>query len=273
MIQYLEFPPAQHLYPFIECLWVLKGQGIFFRNRELIIPGGRIELIFNLGDQVEWFDSKEPDNALSCHGAHLLGPRNRPFFVRQNGIVHVVGVRFRHGGFAAFSEVPMTMLTNSVVAGDQVFGNGIIELTERIYENVPNTKQAALIQHFLTQRIHNEADIRPMLQLISWVRESDPLSLTTVTEQTGIHYKKLERVFSRYTGYNPKNFTRVIRFYKALKEMNAKPCSLTGIGLNGGYYDQPHFIREFRAFTGQTPSQFNLENPAIANLLLRSRHV
>ncbi|HZI23943.1 MAG TPA: helix-turn-helix domain-containing protein, partial [Chryseolinea sp.] len=88
-----------------------------------------------------------------------------------------------------------------------------------------------------------------------------------------IHYKKLERLFLRYTGYNPKNFTRVVRFYRTLKEMNAKRLSLTGVGMNGGYYDQPHFIRDFKAFTGKTPSQFTSENPTIANFLLQSKHV
>jgi AraC-like DNA-binding protein len=49
--------------------------------------------------------------------------------------------------------------------------------------------------------------------------------------------------------------------------------SLTGIGLDGGYYDQPHFIRDFKSFTGKSPTQFQAENPTIANLLLQSKHV
>src|SRR5688572_11440981 len=105
MIQYLEFPPSNVLLPFIECLWILKSHANFFRKRELIIPGGRIEMIFNLGNAVEWIDSKELSTGRSFDGAYVLGPRNRPFFVEQNGLIQALGVRFRHGGLASF--IPM----------------------------------------------------------------------------------------------------------------------------------------------------------------------
>ena len=273
MIQYLEFTPASHLLPFIECFWMLKSQGNFFKKRELIIPGGRVELIFNLGDAVEWTDSKTPAIQRSFTGAYFLGPRNRPFYVQQNHVVEALGVRFRHGGVASFISAPANILTNVVLEAYEIFGDKINDLTQRIYETSSHPTSITLIQNFLTNHIHNESDTRLTMRLISRVKESEASTLHRLSEATGIHYKKMERLFSRYTGYNPKNFTRVIRFYKTLKEMHSKPASLTGIGLDGGYYDQPHFIREFKAFTGTTPSQFTSENPTIANFLLRSKHV
>jgi len=167
----------------------------------------------------------------------------------------------------------MSILINEVVQAGEVFGNEINELTFRLYERHCDLSSINLIQTFLAKSIHNEGDTRQALQLISWVKESESLPMNALSEKTGVHYKKLERIFSRYTGYNPKNFTRVIRFYRALQQMKTKPISLTGIGLDGGYYDQPHFIRDFKAFTGKSPSQFSTENPTIANLLLQSKHV
>mgnify|MGYP003575274287 CR=1 FL=1 len=273
MINYSEFPPSPALLPFVECFWTLQSHGYFFSKRELIIPGGRIEMIFNLGDPVEWMDSKDLSKTLSFSGSYLLGPRSRPFFVQQNGVIRVLGVRFRHGGLTSFISTPMSIFVNDLVQADQLFGNSINDLTSRLYEGNVDETSVNLIQDYLTNRIHNESDTRQNLRLISWVRESSTLPVNTLSERTGVHYKKLERVFSHYTGYNPKNFTRIIRFYRALREMNKKPVSLTDIGLSGGYYDQPHFIRDFKSFTGKTPSQFHAENPTIANLLLTSKHV
>ena len=152
-------------------------------------------------------------------------------------------------------------MINEVVPTDRILGSEIDELTSRLFESDPDGSSINLIQNFLEKRIRNEVDTRQVLQLISWVKESESLSLKALSEKSGVHYKKLERIFSQYTGYNPKNFTRVIRFYRALQQMKAKPISLTGIGLNGGYYDQPHFIRDFKAFTGKSPSNFLLKIP------------
>jgi AraC-like DNA-binding protein len=273
MIFYTELPPSAPLLPFIECFWILKSHSNFFKKRELIIPGGRIEMMFNLSSPVVWIDSKDPSSGRSFIGSYILGPRNRPFFVEQHGLIHMLGVRFRHGGLSPFIHLPMSILTNEVVQTDQLLGNEINELTCRLCESDRDAASINLIQNFLTKRIRNEVDTRRALQLISWVKQSESLPLNALSEKTGVHYKKLERIFSQYTGYNPKNFTRVIRFYRALQQMKAKPVSLTDIGLDGGYYDQPHFIRDFKAFTGKSPSQFSIENPTIANLLLQSKHV
>jgi AraC-like DNA-binding protein len=168
----------------------------------------------------------------------------------------------------------MSILMNEIIPQDHLFGREIDTLIRRLFETDEAKQYVSLIEDFLQKRFLPESGARQTFQLISLVKKSESLSsLKSLSEKTGIHYKKLERVFSKYTGYNPKNFSRVIRFYKALQQMKKSSHSLTGIGLEGGYYDQPHFIRDFKAFTGKSPTQFHTENPTIANLLLQSQHV
>lgn len=274
MIQYSEHAPVTSLLPFIECIWTLKSHSRFFNKRELIIPGGRAEMIFNLSNAVHWIDPKDSSSTRTCEGSYLLGPRNRHFFVEHKGNIDLIGVRFRHGGLSPFTTVPMSVLMNEIISQDHLFGKRIDGVAHQLYEADDVSQQIHLIEDFLKKQFQAEPSTQQTLNLISTVKKYESLSSPkSLTERTGVHYKKLERVFSRYTGYSPKNFSRVIRFYKALQQMQSHSHSLTGIGLNGGYYDQPHFIRDFKSFTGKSPTQFQTENPTIANLLLRSKHV
>lgn len=274
MIEYSEHTPTSSLRPFVECIWKLKTHSQFLNPRERIIPGGRTEMMFNLSGPVHWIDSRTPASRHVCTGAYLLGPRNRHFLVEHTGAVNLVGVRFRHGGLSPFTSVPMSTLMNEVVPQAEIFGTEADVLADRLFENCDEKQQAFLIEKFLKGRVQGESGLQQSFKLISEVKKSESfLSSKTLTQKTGIHYKKLERVFAKHTGYTPKNFSRVVRFYNALKEMQKPTHTLTGIGLESGFYDQAHFIRDFKEFTGKSPTQFQTENPTIANLLLNSKHV
>lgn len=170
--------------------------------------------------------------------------------------------------------MPMSVLMNEITSQDQLFGKDVDELLDRLFEVDEAQRMVSLIETFLMKQLQFESATFQTFKLIAEVKKCESFSsLRSVTEKTGVHYKKLERVFSKYTGYNPKNFSRVVRFYKALQRMQNPSQSLTAIGLDGGYYDQPHFVRDFKAFTGKSPTQFQAEKPTIARLLLESKHV
>jgi AraC-like DNA-binding protein len=273
MVGYSEFKPNVSLQPFIECIWSLKSTSTFFSKRERIIPGGRIEIFFNLGNPASWIDSKYPTHSHHCTGSYLLGPRNRHFFVEMTGAINMIGVRLRHGAIAAFTTMPAHNLLNQVVPLNQIFGKAADHFLDHLHETKDERQQVNMIERFLSKEVLTDSTICRTLDLISWVKKCEPTPINILSDKTGIHYKKLERTFSQYTGYSPKNFSRVIRFYEALRRMKKSGSSLTCVGLNAGYYDQPHFIRDFKAFTGKSPTQFHDENPTIANLLLQSPHV
>jgi AraC-like DNA-binding protein len=69
----------------------------------------------------------------------------------------------------------------------------------------------------------------------------------------------LQRLFLQYTGVTPKLYHKINRFQLSLKLVAKKDSSLTSIAYDCGYFDQSHFIREFKSFTGVTPSAYTAE--------------
>jgi AraC-like DNA-binding protein len=251
----------------------MKSHSKFFKKREVIIPGGRAEIFFTTDTTVNWIDTKRPNASHSYNRSHVLGPRNRPFYVEMDGAVNLIGVRFRHGGLAPFANIPVHLLLNQVIPVDQIFDKKVNQLADQLFEKDNVHAQISLIEKFLFEVINSDSQMCKTIQLITAVKNQQFNSVDMLSRTTGMHYKKLERTFARFTGYNPKNFSRVVRFYQALRQMQATPTSLTHIGLNNGYYDQAHFIRDFKAFTGKSPTRFHDDIPVITNLLLQSAYV
>lgn len=107
-----------------------------------------------------------------------------------------------------------------------------------------------LIQsHQVVENDQIERAISIIIKCEGQVKISDLLDQVFMTERT------LERHFIKYTGLKPKQFARIIQFQSSLNRLSdSKYDSLLEIGLDSGFSDQSHFIRTFKAYTGQTPS-------------------
>jgi AraC-like DNA-binding protein len=84
-------------------------------------------------------------------------------------------------------------------------------------------------------------------------------SLETVEQlsaQFNLSQRQFERKFTEYAGFTPKVYSRIIRFQSALSHYGSDYKSLTDIAYECGYYDQSHFIHEFKEFSGYHPGQY-----------------
>jgi AraC-like DNA-binding protein len=82
-------------------------------------------------------------------------------------------------------------------------------------------------------------------------------NIDNVASRYGMTSRYLQKVFLQYTGLTPKLYTQIHRFQNSLILMGNGDLSLTSIAYACGYFDQSHFIREFRSFTGISPSGFD----------------
>ena len=85
-------------------------------------------------------------------------------------------------------------------------------------------------------------------------------NIENVASRYGITSRYLQKVFVQNTGLTPKLYGKINRFQNSLQLVAKRNTSLTDIAYQCGYYDQSHFIREFKSFTGFKPSAYNPEN-------------
>jgi len=275
MTFYRQHYPSPALSEFIECYWILRMHHDHF-NKQRLIPGGRIEVIFNFGSAVSWMvDEHDHVAGILENDIGLMGQRNKIYFAAFEGPLNLIGIRLKPCGLTAFSDVPAMLLLNKLVSAGDVFGSCVKDWQERIHHQKSDDEKFLLLDMLMLSVLRKKpAGLKTMQAMIDSIRTiNDPVSISTICHQAGWNYKKLERSFLKYTGYTPKQYTSIVRFNKALRQIDKNNESLTSTGIDCGYYDQAHFIKECIRLAGTTPGRLQTEEHSIAGLLVTHQPV
>jgi len=274
MFFYKQYYPSAALAELVECYWILQSTGDFMPVPDRLIPGGRVELMFNLGEPVQWLVQPGESNGSNMHGAFVMGQRNKIFYAQGSGSANIVGLRFKPGGLAAFTSIPASALLNTVIQAEDIFGNDIKTWPALLFEEALAENKIALLEILLLQAVQTQpGDNAVMHYAINTLRNGDDnTSIKAICNNTGLYYKKLERLFLKNTGYTPKYYAKITRFNKALRLMQGN-STLTGVCYECNYFDQSHFIKDFYQFAGMAPKQFKKEDNKIASLLIQHQPV
>jgi AraC-like DNA-binding protein len=128
-----------------------------------------------------------------------------------------------------------------------------------------NKVRATLLTSFLTDRLLKKPNRIPTGQrIIPAIRQvidtKGQLSISAISDQYFLSRRTFERAFKHYAGFSPKLFSRLLRFENVLESYDQKDKTLTEIAYDCGYYDQSHFIHEFKSFSGHHPRHYFFEN-------------
>ena len=190
--------------------------------------------------------------------ALVIGTMSRPFNFTTTGPVDLLGVRFRPGGLSGFFALEAAELTDARVDLANFWGQLAEEAWQRLGEATP-VDRVGLLQEVLgaraNGRIHTDPFIRHCVARIEAARGG--LQIRDLQTSTGLSVRQLERKFARHLGISPKTFARVVRF-KGVMAAADRPDPPDWVRLAGdfGFADQPHLVREFKAFSGLTPADY-----------------
>ncbi len=230
---------------------------------ERVVPDGFIYLIFELdGFERHTFDNQtlKPNGTFTRVWLSGMHKHYLSISAHQNSEMFVV--QFKPGGFHPFISSSVAEMNNRVVPAQHLFGNDVLDLHQALHKHKSdNSKMFELAEAFLTQKA--DFSIKPARELVDnmllAIIQNSAALLQDVVEKSGYSHKQAIQVFKEHVGLNPKSFQRIVRFNEILPLiMKKQSIAWSDICANCYYYDQSHFIREFKAFCGYSPKEFLL---------------
>lgn len=255
---YEKILPSPHLRKYIKCFWVLKKANKPIQNvPETILPDGTFEIVFNLADRFQRFYA---DGKTEIQPRTILVGQMRQFVqIEPLGTVNLFGVRFQTVGAYYFFKFSLTEITNKIESLDLILEKGGKYLEEQINEVFNTNERISIIETFLARKLfENLQTDKPIEGVVENILQNyGRVSVSKIAKEFGISQRQLERNFLHKIGISPKFFCRIIRLQNVLNALQkAEIKDFSKIAMAFGYYDQAHFIHEFREFAGKSPTAF-----------------
>lgn len=257
--------PAPALRPYLEHYWFVAPEpGAPVDLRVNVFVDARADLIFNFGAP---YRREVIGGEVGEHSAsNLDAQRLVPIRITQRGQVRTSGVRFRLGGLGPFARVPLDAWTNRTPPPAAVLGGGASAL-EAALERAPGIdEQARLLDAFFGDALSTGESFATFERALdALVEGGGRAGVAEAQAAAGTSRRQLDRLFARYLGIPPRTAARVLRFQSTLRALMRDPgCVLAQVAAAAGYYDQAHFIREFRAMSGGVPRGYRGYYPPTA---------
>lgn len=255
----LHYVPGPPLAALVELFWLYEGF-VEEHRRERLLPTGSMDLIISLRDDaVEMFDDEHAP-ARRFPGIVVSGSFSRYFVIDTLPTDCVMGVHFKPGGaFPFLGRLPADELHNEHVSLDDIWGgSAATELRMRILEAPTPAAKFAVLEHALIARASAFEGHRAVsFGVRTLARAPHVGTIASLVQTTGLSQTRFIDLFARETGYTPKKFARVQRFQGVLRRIESmQEADWADVATACGYFDQSHFIHDFRAFSGINPSLY-----------------
>lgn len=257
-MNYQTFEPNSDLTTLVKCYWTLEVPAAYSSEKQRIVPDGCMELIFILGDDIKRFTSE--NKFIIQPRAIVVGQITEPFVIQPVGYVHCFATRFYPYGVSGFIKKPLKSLENKETPIAELFGQSTAdELEQKIIHASGTPQRIEIIESFLLDKLNEKSTIDNIVKstVDALMATSGSSPIKAILKEDLSKRRQLERKFLQQIGMSPKQLGKVVRLQTALKLLlNQQTETFTQIAYESEYYDQNHFIKDFKEFTGLTPKEF-----------------
>jgi AraC-like DNA-binding protein len=253
------YEPSRVLAPFVKQYWTLDIHNKEdIPHKQTIIPNGLIEIMFHYGEQINRISQNKtnPNKKRSI----ICGQRSIYYDIFPTGKIGILSAILKPEGAMMFLDIPVSEINNETLSMEDVFPKDAITLEDQLLNSRTNEHRIRILEAFLLSKIIEKRlyDHRRMAACLNKIKSEQALiKCSELAECVCLSNKQFQRRFKEYIGILPKEYLRVIRFQNVIHKKHLKPdLSLTQLSYECGFYDQSHFIHDFREFSGMTPKEF-----------------
>ena len=248
-----KYAPSNHLSQLVDYYWTLssseKEQELTYR----FVPDGYVDWVFHIG--TPW-SFKFPDGHLHQQSSrcHVFGQIKQHVDLDiSKGDLNLFGVKFFPWTAKLIWQIDMHYLTDRCDDLHDLDLKRMTEFQDRIMEAHSTEARIKIMNSYLESFSHLRID-QSLKSLLAELQAGQELDLR---QKYGIGIRRLEQRFREDIGISPKLFSRTIRLNELIWAMrHSTGKSLTQLAMDADFYDQSHFIKDFRKFTGYSPKQF-----------------
>ncbi len=270
-MKYTETYPDAIFSRHIESYWQVKTEVSYStRPLEILLPTCTFNIIFS--QQPCYIKSlSQPTWQLISPGVSFIGQTSEHLCIKSDTPIDIIGVRFKPFAFANILSIPAIQLSGSVVDLDQVLGSNInstLDIKHLFTDTQIHLKHQYLdeiMYGILSPTMSLDEKLRAQLNYI--MDRHGNMKIKELTDEFKISKVTLRKHFINKVGLTPKKVCQIWRMNRVLQLKENHPnLNLTALCLEAGFYDQAHFIKDFKSIIGLTPRRFFAQNSTLIQL-------
>ncbi|MEQ6118337.1 helix-turn-helix domain-containing protein [Reichenbachiella sp. MALMAid0571] len=243
--------PTEQLKPYIKYFVVSENE---LENKYKVFPSSGIVIGFQYKGQLAIIKDNS-ESKLTTAGITGITDGYKVF--KNSADIGTILVYFTEIGFTHFASHPANELFNLSLSLDDIFDkNSITEVEEKLAIANTDELRIKIVEQFLASQLKDIQTDKLIVEAVKLIYQSNgTIRIKELNEKLFISQSPFEKRFRKVVGTTPKKFASIVRFNSVLENLNGTK-TLTEICYENNFFDQAHFIKDFKQFTGDTPENF-----------------
>lgn len=246
-----KFIPTDQLKPYIKYFVVSENE---LENEYKVFPSSGLVIGFQYKGKLAAI-KENTESRLTSSGITGIADGYKIF--KNSADIGTILVYFTEIGFTHFTSHPANELFNLSLSLDDIFDRKrIAEVEDKLIAGTTDKHRIKVVEQFLVSQLKDIQTDKLIVEAIKLIYQTNgTIRIKELNEKLFISQSPFEKRFRKVVGTTPKKFASIVRFNAVLDNLN-NTKSLTEICYENHFFDQAHFIKDFKQFTGDTPENF-----------------